>query len=71
MVPGLGASVVRAAAVVPVAVLVLLVGLPWLMGLCCGREQRAYIPGNSRTEPAPSCLRCHRPDCGSCSEEAR
>jgi hypothetical protein len=71
MVPGLGASMMRAAAIVPVAVLVLLVGLLWLMGLSCGREQRAYIPGNSVTEPAPSCMRCHRPDCGSSSEEAR
>jgi hypothetical protein len=70
MVPGLGASVMRAAAIVPVAVLVLLVGLR-LMGLSCGREQRAYIPGNSVTEPTPSCMRCHRPDCGSSSEEAR
>jgi hypothetical protein len=67
MVPGLGASVVRAAAVV----LVLLVGLLWLLGLSRGREQRAYIPRDSLTEPAPSCMRCHRPDCGSCSEEAK
>jgi hypothetical protein len=43
MVPGLGASVVRAIAVVPVVILVLFVGLLWLMGLFCSKERRGYV----------------------------
>ena len=43
MVPGPSASIVRAAAVVPIVVLVLFVGLLWLMGLFCSKERRGYV----------------------------
>jgi len=43
MVPGLGGSIVRAAAVVPIVILVMFVGLLWLMGLFCSKERRGYV----------------------------
>lgn len=43
MVPGAGASIVRAAAVVPVVLLALFVGLLWLVGLFCNKERRGYV----------------------------
>lgn len=43
MIPGVGHSLVRAATVVPVILLVLFLGLLWLIGLFCGKERRAYV----------------------------
>jgi hypothetical protein len=43
MIPGVGHSLVRTAAVVPVIMLVLFLGLLWLIGLFCGKERRAYV----------------------------
>ena len=48
MVPGSGTALVRAAAVVPVVLLVLFTGLLWLLGLLCGPERRKYILSVSR-----------------------
>jgi hypothetical protein len=41
--PGMGAAVVRVAAVVPVVLMVLFIGLLWLLGLVCGRDRRRYV----------------------------
>lgn len=43
MISGAGHTLVRAAAVVPVILLVLFLGLLWLIGLSCGKERRAYV----------------------------
>ena len=43
MLPGAGSAMMRAAAVVPVVLLVLFTGLLWLLGLMCGRERRRYV----------------------------
>jgi len=39
---------VRVAAVIPVVLIVLFVGLLWLLGLICGRERRRYVTNLSR-----------------------
>ena len=43
MTPGVGAAIVRVAAVIPVVLLVLFTRLLWLLGLICGRERRSYV----------------------------
>jgi hypothetical protein len=43
MPPGTGYAIARAAAVVPVVLLVLFIGLLWLLGLMCGRGRRCYV----------------------------
>jgi hypothetical protein len=43
MPPGTGSAMLRAAAVVPVTLIVLFTGLLWLLGLMCGRERRRYV----------------------------
>lgn len=43
MPPGAGSAIARAAAVVPVVLLVLFIGLLWLLGLMCGHERRCYV----------------------------
>jgi fumarate reductase subunit D len=43
MLPGAGPAMMRAAAVIPVVLLVLFTGLLWLLGLICGRERRRYV----------------------------
>ena len=48
MPPGVGSAIVRAAAVIPVLLLVLFTGLLWLLGLMCGRERRRYVMNLSR-----------------------
>jgi hypothetical protein len=48
MLPGAGLALMRAAAVIPVVLLVLFTGLLWLLGLLCGRERRSYVTELSR-----------------------
>ena len=43
MVPGTGGALGRVAAVVPLLLLVLFVGLLWLLGLACGSARRRYV----------------------------
>jgi fumarate reductase subunit D len=43
MPPGAGSVMTRAAAVVPVVLIVLFTGLLWLLGLMCGRDRRRYV----------------------------
>jgi hypothetical protein len=43
MLPGAGSAITRAAAVVPVVLLVLFTGMLWLLGLLCDRERRRYV----------------------------
>ena len=43
MPPGAGAVIVRAAAVVPVLLLIVFTGMLWLLGLACGEKRRAYV----------------------------
>ena len=38
----------RVAAVIPVILLVLFMGLLWLLGLMCGRERRRYVTNLSQ-----------------------
>lgn len=38
-----GATAGRAAAVVPVTLLMLFIGLLWLLGLACGQDRRDYV----------------------------
>jgi hypothetical protein len=38
----------RVAAVIPVIMLVLFMGLLWLLGLMCGRERRLYVTNLSQ-----------------------
>jgi len=46
--PGAGQAMMRAAAVIPVVLIVLFTGLLWLLGLMCGRDRRRYVTGLSR-----------------------
>jgi hypothetical protein len=39
----IGSSVIRAAAVIPVTLLVVFLGLLWLLGLACGKDRRTYV----------------------------
>jgi hypothetical protein len=48
MTPGLGPAIVRVAAVIPVVLLVLFIGLLWLLGLICGWERRRYVTNLSQ-----------------------
>ena len=48
MPPSMAPAMVRAAAVVPVVLLVVFTGLLWLLGLICGRERRRYVTDLSR-----------------------
>jgi hypothetical protein len=43
MLPGAGTAITRAAAVIPVVLIVLFIGLLWLLGLMCGGERRRYV----------------------------
>jgi len=43
MLPGSGPAIVRTAAVIPIAILVLFTGLLWLLALPCGKERRSYV----------------------------
>jgi hypothetical protein len=43
MMPSLGPAAARVAAVIPVALLVLFVGVLWLLGLACGEGRRKYV----------------------------
>jgi hypothetical protein len=43
MPPGVGPTMVRVAAVIPVVLLVLFTGLLWVLGLLCDRERRRYV----------------------------
>jgi hypothetical protein len=45
---GAGTTMMRAAAVIPVVLLVLFTGLLWLLGLMCGRERRRYVTNLSQ-----------------------
>ncbi len=48
MPPGAGPAMIRAAAVIPVVLIVLFTGLLWLLGLMCGRDRRRYVTCLSR-----------------------
>jgi hypothetical protein len=48
MPPGTGSAMLRAAAVVPIVLIVLFTGLLWLLGLMCGRDRRCYVTDLSR-----------------------
>lgn len=43
MLSAIGTSTVRTAAVIPVVLLVVFLGLLWLLGLACGKERRRYV----------------------------
>jgi hypothetical protein len=43
MPPGVGHALVRVAAVVPVVLIVLFIGLLWLLGLVCRSAGRLYV----------------------------
>lgn len=43
MPPGVGHAVVRVAAVVPVVLIVLFIGLLWLLGLVCRDKGKSYV----------------------------
>lgn len=43
VVPGFGPGVARAAAVVPVVLIVVFLGMLWLVGLALGDKRRAYV----------------------------
>jgi hypothetical protein len=48
MTPESGLAAARIAAVIPVVLLVLFMGLLWLLGLMCGRERRRYVTNLSQ-----------------------
>ena len=43
MPPGSGHAFARIAAAIPLAILVLFIGLLWLLALPCGKERRSYV----------------------------
>ena len=43
MLHALGPAAARVAAVVPVTLLMLFIGLLWLLGLLCGKDGREYV----------------------------
>jgi hypothetical protein len=43
MMPSLGPAAARVAAVIPAALLVLLIGVLWLLGLACDKDRRSYV----------------------------
>jgi len=62
MVPGpVGPAAVRVAAVVPVILLVLFIGLLWLLGLMCGRDRRRYVTNLSQQAMAAIGVLLHGP----------
>jgi hypothetical protein len=61
MLPGSGAVVVRALAVVPVILLVLYALLLGLLGLLCGRERRKYVTDLSRQAMGTAGMLMHGP----------
>ncbi len=48
MAPGVGSAMLRIAAVIPVILLVLFMGLLWLLGFFAGRDRRRYVTTLSR-----------------------
>jgi hypothetical protein len=48
MTPGLRPPIAQIAAVIPVVLLVVFIGLLWLLGLACGRERRRYVTNLSQ-----------------------
>jgi hypothetical protein len=64
MMPASAAAAVRVAAVVPVVLLVVFVGLLWLLGLACGRDRRRYVTTLSGQAMGAAGVLLHGPGTG-------